>query len=84
MNPESRLVVITRSPDGLRRSDQRAWGATMIPPPIVSSRSRQRSPLVGPIGVLVATLLFVFARFGKPEPGPFSTLGWPVHGWHCR
>jgi membrane protease YdiL (CAAX protease family) len=37
---------------------------------------------MGPIGVLVATLPFVFAHIGKPELELFSTLGGGlVYGW---
>jgi membrane protease YdiL (CAAX protease family) len=38
--------------------------------------------LIGPFGVLVATMPFVFAHFGKPELELFSTLGGGlVYGW---
>jgi hypothetical protein len=38
--------------------------------------------VVGPIGVLLATLPFVFAHLGKPELELFSTLGGGlVYGW---
>jgi membrane protease YdiL (CAAX protease family) len=38
--------------------------------------------LIGPFGVLVATLPFVFAHLGKPELEMFSTLaGGLVYGW---
>ena len=37
---------------------------------------------IGPFGVLVATLPFVYAHIGKPELEMFSTLaGGPVYGW---
>jgi len=37
---------------------------------------------IGPIGVLVATLPFVFGHLGKPELELFSTLGGGlVYGW---
>lgn len=37
---------------------------------------------IGPIGVLVATMPFVFAHFGKPELELFSTLGGGlIYGW---
>jgi len=38
--------------------------------------------LIGPLGVLVAAVLFVFAHIGKPELELFSTLGGGlVYGW---
>ena len=38
--------------------------------------------LIGPFGVLVATLPFVFAHLGKPELEMFSTLGGGlIYGW---
>jgi membrane protease YdiL (CAAX protease family) len=38
--------------------------------------------VIGPLGVLVATMPFVFAHFGKPELELFSTLGGGlVYGW---
>jgi membrane protease YdiL (CAAX protease family) len=38
--------------------------------------------VMGPIGVLVATMPFVFAHLGKPELELFSTLGGGlVYGW---
>jgi Type II CAAX prenyl endopeptidase Rce1-like len=38
--------------------------------------------LIGPLGVLVATMPFVFAHLGKPELELFSTLGGGlVYGW---
>ncbi len=37
---------------------------------------------IGPVGVLVATMPFVFAHLGKPEPELFSTLGGGlIYGW---
>ncbi|MGH2476153.1 MAG: CPBP family intramembrane glutamic endopeptidase [Candidatus Limnocylindrales bacterium] len=37
---------------------------------------------IGPFGVLVATLPFIFAHIGKPELELFSTLaGGPIYGW---
>ena len=37
---------------------------------------------IGPVGVLVATMPFVFAHLGKPELELFSTLGGGlVYGW---
>jgi len=37
---------------------------------------------IGPVGVLVATMPFVFAHLGKPELELFSTLaGGLVYGW---
>ena len=38
--------------------------------------------LIGPLGVLVATMPFVFAHLGKPELELFSTLGGGlIYGW---
>ena len=38
--------------------------------------------VIGPLGVLVATMPFVFSHFGKPELELFSTLGGGlVYGW---
>ena len=38
--------------------------------------------LIGPFGLVVATMPFVFAHLGKPEPELFSTLaGGMVYGW---
>ena len=38
--------------------------------------------VIGPFGVLVATMPFVFAHFGKPELELFSTLvGGLIYGW---
>jgi membrane protease YdiL (CAAX protease family) len=38
--------------------------------------------VIGPVGVLVATMPFVFSHLGKPELELFSTLaGGLVYGW---
>ena len=38
--------------------------------------------VIGPVGVLVATMPFVFGHLGKPELELFSTLGGGlVYGW---
>ncbi len=38
--------------------------------------------VIGPLGVLVATMPFVFSHLGKPELELFSTLaGGLVYGW---
>ena len=37
---------------------------------------------IGPVGVLVATMPFIFVHLGKPELELFSTLaGGPIYGW---